>query len=812
MSQELHYTSAPRGLKPGSRGFATVAATANLPEALADRLEGLSAYQAVYAPGDPSAALNPIAYVHVRLTVGGQVQDVLSRIGPAGLDYSGRPNKYAHHVVLGPDERPEGGPAWLVSQPGFFRKTWEGEPRILSEGSLVRRGDRPPGIAETWRALTGDAGWAGVLAEAFLADPRRPVFLVFRPGMELLPLFVEGIALLPVSRRWDVEFSTYLTSLPPGISCAWRGVLEGSAQAKGARRLPHALVLDLCRHAGLAQGGSLVHLARTGERLETLDAGVPASPGARQTPLRPPAITAGPAPRSRTAGPERAPDGAASRDGLPDLAARLVVDESLLGDDGSRRRRRSRTLIPALLIAACLLPLLAAGFYWSPRLRRRPGLGPVRPAVTSRPDPADRISARPEKPRDIASPDLAGGSEAPAPARPPNEKVAKHGGAPAAEKKAVAKDDSSPVARPKPNEPAPRPPAEPLLLAFATPDVPRSSLGSSGHQERDIRLPEETDDRVEILNGPEFRLAAVPAAPHAWELATRSGSGLGGGFSLARLDHADARTWRFQWSQSAKVQSTQVENLKDAILSFHGRDGRPIRVLLRGVETLSDRPLVVWKDQQILFEKLDTRIRSVEWVGNPDVLEGTHWKPRIRRWKLVLSRGDANPGGADSPRRVIEPAPGDGEMAQGAEPALERDLVPGEVKVKLMIDPSRPGSIDVRIEPVPERVREGKADRSAQMDELRKATPRAEDGSDRDPLVFRRAKLDGLRGRGAKDQEEIKSLEREIGDLKRINEIRETEDLLTRPARVELSVVIGLEVDGQGILDIVKIGEFAGGR
>jgi hypothetical protein len=107
MSQELHYTSVPRGLKPGSRGFGTVAATANLPGSLADRLEALSAYQVVYPPGDPSEALNPVAFVHVRLTVGGHVQEVLSRIGPAGLDYSGRPNKYAHHVILEPGERPE---------------------------------------------------------------------------------------------------------------------------------------------------------------------------------------------------------------------------------------------------------------------------------------------------------------------------------------------------------------------------------------------------------------------------------------------------------------------------------------------------------------------------------------------------------------------------------------------------------------------------------------------------------------------------------------------------------------------------------
>src|SRR5262245_38871261 len=191
MSQELHYTSVARGLKPGSRGFGTVAATANLPEALADRLEALSAYQAVYPPGDPSDALNPVAYVHVRLTVGGHVQDVLSRIGPAGLDYSGRPNKFAHHVILAPEERPDGGPAWLLSRPGFRRDAWEGEPRILAEGPRVPRGDHLPGVARAWHDLTGDAGWAGVLAESFLADPRRPVFLVFRPGMDLLPLFAE---------------------------------------------------------------------------------------------------------------------------------------------------------------------------------------------------------------------------------------------------------------------------------------------------------------------------------------------------------------------------------------------------------------------------------------------------------------------------------------------------------------------------------------------------------------------------------------------------------------------------------------------
>ncbi len=794
MSQELHYTSVPRGLKPGSRGFGTVAATANLPETLADRLEGLSVYQAVYPPGDPSAALNPIAYVHVRLKMGSHDQDVLSRIGPAGLDYSGRPNKYAHHVILRPEERPEGGPAWLLSQPRFLRHAWDGEPRILAEELPVPRGDRPPGIAEAWLALTGDAGWAGVLAESFLADPRRPVFLVFRPGIELLPLFVEAIALLPPSRRWDVEFSTYLTTLPPGVSFTWRGVLEGSAQAKNARRLPGALILDLGRPMGRAQGGPLIHLARTGERQDVPEAVAQGAPGVRHESGRPREVTAGPPPHPAAPGGKR-PDTSADRDLLPDLAARLAADGSLLGGEGLRRRKRPRAIV-AIGIAACLVPMLAAAFYISPTLRHRIGLDHERGVAAN---------------GDLARP--AAGREPPALTKPAADKAAEPDGNKGSAKAEVAKAEvAKPAVAPpetkKPEEAAHRPAAEPLLLAFATPEVPRSSLGSPGRQEGTIELPEDAEDRVGILNGPEFRLTAVAATPHTWEIATKTGSGLGGGFSLARLSRADGRTWRFGWTKNAKTQSTQVEGLKDAILELHGRDGRSIRVLLRGVELHSDRPLVVWKDQRILFEKLESRTRSVEWGGNPDVLEGTRWKPRIRRWRVNLSRPRSDPGDVEAPKRVIEPGPVEGNKDPGAEPALETDLIPGKVTLKLAIDPSRAGSIDVRIDPDPAKIREGRELRASRLDELRKATPNDKS----DPLEFRRGKLRKLRDDGARDGDEIKALEREIADLEKIDEIRRTEDLLTRPARLELSVVIGLDVDGPGILDIVRIGEFAAGR
>lgn len=192
MSQELHYTSVPRGLKPGSRGFCTVGLTAHMPGPLVERLEALSGYQPVFPPHDPSAALNPIVFSHLRLTIGGKVMNVLSRIGPAGLDYSGRPNKYAHHVVLEGSERPEGGPAWLLSQTGFMQSEWDGEPREFSIGRVPPQGDRPAGLARAWQALTGDGGWAGVLAESFLADSRKTVFFGLSTGDGPVAAFCRG--------------------------------------------------------------------------------------------------------------------------------------------------------------------------------------------------------------------------------------------------------------------------------------------------------------------------------------------------------------------------------------------------------------------------------------------------------------------------------------------------------------------------------------------------------------------------------------------------------------------------------------------
>ena len=126
-------------------------------------------------------------------------------------------------------------------------------------------GTLQPGICHHWQLATGDAGWAGVLAESANARAKGLATVIYKPGMEILALVNEAMSLLPRRRRWDISFSTYYTKLPPGVDCVWRFVLQGSPEAQVASRFPGATVTVLCWPLGRAVGGPLVEAARTGQ-------------------------------------------------------------------------------------------------------------------------------------------------------------------------------------------------------------------------------------------------------------------------------------------------------------------------------------------------------------------------------------------------------------------------------------------------------------------------------------------------------------------------------------------------------------------
>jgi hypothetical protein len=651
-----------------------------------------------------------------------------------------------------------------------------------------------------------------VLAEFFLADSRRPVYLVFRPGMDLLPLFVEAIALLPAARRWEVEFTTSFTTLPQGVSCAWRGVLDGSREAEAAERLPSALVIDVCRPLGGAQGGALVHLARTGE--------LRAPPGAGPHEARPrDAIRrTSPTPGHRSARAEAGPrsvrpGSTADSTVLSDLAVRLSESHSLRSDDGSGRRRPTGGRV-AVITAACLLPLLlAAGLSWSPGIRRRIGLEPAPsplnavggPGGSKSRDPARAAGVLPAAKRTEESTARGPAGEPALPPPPvaaqPRPPVSPPVAKPAGEvKPPAAHDPIGPIAaKPRPHGP--------IVLASSLPDVLRSQLGSQARR-AELDLPKDVSGPFEILNSPEFRRVAASTAS-TWEIATRTGSGLGGGFPLARLGRTEAGTWWFEWTKDARNHSTLVEALRDTALKFETTDGRATLMLLRNPGAGDEHPLTIWEKQPILFERLEPRTRSVPWAQHPHALAGTRWKLGIRRWRVVIERADRND--PKPARRVVEPAPAVvGKEDGGARVELERDVIPGEVTLALAIDPTDPGSITVRIDPDRARVIERRANRSARWNELRAATPRDRDGRELDPIEHRRVELRKLRAEAKGNEDEIKALEKEIRELEEIEDIRQVEDLLGKPARAELSVVIDLEVDGSTALEIARIGSRSG--
>ena len=298
MSQELLYTSAPEGLNPGDQGFCTVVCTQGMPRNLKEFLESLSGYRQADQPP------HPVNYSHLMHTVGGKRYQILSRVSDYEMDYSGRTNKLAHHVALTLDELPESGPAALL-EAGLGQTRWDGQTRWEPAGPVLPTAEFYQGPARHWEALTGDAGWAGVLAESAADGSHRPMYVIFAPGDEVLPLVIESLAILPREKAWTVSFSTYFTKLPAGVDCLWRFVLDGSPEAQQVRAASHSRKIDLAR---LRQNGQaapddnpFVQAARAGRTIEL------AAPAASWATMSAPAATLMPAAAETLAQPQPVP-------------------------------------------------------------------------------------------------------------------------------------------------------------------------------------------------------------------------------------------------------------------------------------------------------------------------------------------------------------------------------------------------------------------------------------------------------------------------------------------------------------------------
>jgi hypothetical protein len=266
MAMELIYTSTERGLRPGSRGFCTVAYTQGMPVELVQILEALSAYKNLYPVHDARAAMNPQAYTHFGYTVKCQNFNIVSRVGPTQADQTQRDNKLGHHVALARRDLVPAGPARLAAAEGMFIDQWDDDPHLIELPKELPELPKDDGtLAQTWEMVANDPGWAGVLAYNFLSRPTAQAYIIYEPGTPVLPLICEAMALVPPDRRWHVTFSTYFFFLPAGTTCTWRCCAADSDAAREARRQPRSLVIDLTKKLPAIQDPNpLVVCARKG--------------------------------------------------------------------------------------------------------------------------------------------------------------------------------------------------------------------------------------------------------------------------------------------------------------------------------------------------------------------------------------------------------------------------------------------------------------------------------------------------------------------------------------------------------------------
>ena len=290
MPWQLIYTSAPRGLASGQSGFCTVARSADLREALGQRLEQLSAYHYLELSGGAPSQRNPNISAYRILDVRGTRYHTLSRLQPCGLDFTARTNHLAHHLVFSSDELAAlPSPAAILRHWSGWVSAWDGEPRLLDPMPMetFKQIPGPRWPAQTWQQLTGDAGRAAGLLESELA---HGCYLLCPAGGEqqLLECICETLQLLnpageSPSRAWQHSFTTFLQGEDAVADFTWRGCQENTpASEQAVRRSARLMPLQ----AVPAPDNPLAELAREGPQTR------PTSPQPQQPArhLKPPPV------------------------------------------------------------------------------------------------------------------------------------------------------------------------------------------------------------------------------------------------------------------------------------------------------------------------------------------------------------------------------------------------------------------------------------------------------------------------------------------------------------------------------------------
>ena len=162
-----------RGLKPGSRGFCTVASHAGDVGAPGHRVGIAQPHRHRRASWVDWHKRQPRRLVACQTAIRRQV---LSR-AVARQRLRSRllrlPNKLAHHVALEAPELKAGGPAWQLQQAGFMETAWEwGCRAYLQPDATTLPGSPPPAVCIAWQAARGRRGMGRRAGRGVSGEPR----------------------------------------------------------------------------------------------------------------------------------------------------------------------------------------------------------------------------------------------------------------------------------------------------------------------------------------------------------------------------------------------------------------------------------------------------------------------------------------------------------------------------------------------------------------------------------------------------------------------------------------------------------------
>lgn len=224
---ELIYTSVSRGLLLGRSGFCPVAWTQGMPANFIPLLDRMDNYIHQLPEQQWKEEETAICFSCRHCKFGRKSIVLVSRIAGSGLDFQGKNNKIAHHFIFDDLQEyaglAEGGVSVCLAEENFLNR-WEQPPGLLPPFSPQTR-SLGSAFAQQWESITGDAGWAGVIAEFFLRG-ESPGFYVAcpagTPDRILLELIAEVARLLPKDRLPEFTFSTLFVQAPVNWDCFLR--------------------------------------------------------------------------------------------------------------------------------------------------------------------------------------------------------------------------------------------------------------------------------------------------------------------------------------------------------------------------------------------------------------------------------------------------------------------------------------------------------------------------------------------------------------------------------------------------------------